>query len=117
MRLLLAALLPLIARLRHGARRAVRRMGFGIAAGGALLVAIGFFTAAGLIALMHLWGPVWATLAVGGVYLLLAVIAAVLARGGADPVAPPPPTSQTWTALAEALILGITAGRNLRKKD
>ncbi len=83
------------------------------------VVALGFLSAAGWIAVAEAFGHLAAALAVGGVYLVTAFLLFLMARPRAtidpktsaanEPRAPAPP-------LFEAFMMGLRTGQSLRRR-
>lgn len=97
------------------ARRAVRSAVLGAFAALFALIALGFLTAAGFIALMAEYGPVAAALTLGIGYLVLAALFLVAVASGRMPAPPPPPVEKPRPPLADAFLLGMEAGRGFAR--
>lgn len=97
------------------ARRAVRSAVLGAMAALFGLGALGFFTAAGFVALTAEYGPVAAALTLGIGYLVLAALFAVAMTSGRRAPPPPPPVEKPRPPLGEAFLLGMEAGRGFAR--
>jgi hypothetical protein len=103
-----------IANLKHKIDLALKSTACGVAAMAAAVIAIGFFCAAAFLWLAQSYGAIVASLVLGGVFLVLSLIAllvVVLLRRK-----PPPPAAKAawWTdpaLLAAALDIGRVLGR------
>lgn len=107
-------MLPFVIGAKRAVKKTVRKAIFGAVAGLTALVALGFFTGAGYLWLQDQWGSVAAASAVGGIYLVIAGIAGVMASSDRPPEPEPAPSPQVWTALAEAFLIGLSATRKKR---
>jgi hypothetical protein len=96
------------------ARRAVRSAVLGAMAALFGLGALGFFTAAGFVALTAEHGPVAAALTLGIAYLVVAALFAVAMTSGRR-APPPPPVEKPRPPLGEAFLLGMEAGRGFAR--
>ncbi len=104
-----------VASVRHKLDIALKSTLGGMVALAAVAVALGFFCAALFMWLERLYGPIPAACIVGGIFLLvalIAVLAIVMVQHKAPP--PPPPRQKAWWSdpamLATALDIGRTLG-------
>ncbi len=106
----------MVGALKYRLRVAVRNAGLIGVGALLLLVAIGFFTAAGWMVLAVAYGPILATLLVGCVYAGLGLVfVGVASRDGPGESRRPEPKPKS-TSLMEAFLVGLQAGTNARKR-
>ncbi|TDL79381.1 hypothetical protein E2L08_10170 [Palleronia sediminis] len=120
-------LASILYRLKFKAQFIARKTIWGTVAGIFLLAAAAFFIAALVISLAAAFSPLAATLIMGSVMALIGVIALGVARlpprvrpPAVPPTAPPDPNTaliMTAASVLNALILGMNAGRSVRRRD
>ncbi|MBB3809798.1 phage holin family protein [Pseudochelatococcus contaminans] len=107
-----------VSRVRREAHLALVKTALGIVAAVLALVAVGFFTAAGHLSLERALGPVTASLIVGGVYLVIALIVwAVMATRDSRPQLPAETPDLAATARTTLFSIGQSVGDAARSID
>jgi len=99
------------ARLRAGLTRAGRN----IAGAACLAVAAVFFSIAGWLTLVEMYGTIHAALAFGGIYLVLALLLFYVPVRPRVPVTPVPASAPVGSMI-EAFLAGRAAGEAMRKE-
>ncbi len=107
-------MLPFVIGAKRAVKKTARKAALGAVAGVTGLVALGFFTGAAYLWLKQEWSAIAAAATIGGLYLLVAVIAAAMAGSGSKPEPEPLPSAALWTAVAEAFLIGLSATRKKR---